>query len=111
MRSPSWRISFAVTVCAVTLAAACSLSPQPLPPGETYDGGKASPGPTTPIPSEGPADGSAFNPQDGGQRADGGGPVPGMDAGNGSPDATSDADAGAGDADASDAGDGGEAGD
>ena len=42
MRIRSWNLAH-LAAALVALAAACSLSPQPLPPGETYDGGFPSP--------------------------------------------------------------------
>ena len=113
MRRP-WHISFAVAGCAGALVAACSLSPQPLPPGETFDGG-AKNTPMTPGPGDGttPSDGGAFGADSGpasppdaaGGGGDGGGGVhdaavdaPG-DARNDGPDASGDA------GDAGDAGD------
>ena len=96
---------FLVAAGTLSLAAACSLSPQPLPPGETVDGGTRTGVPVSPP--EGPLDAGSFGSPDAGlttQQDSAPGPGTPGDAGDASRDAPGDARADAPDAsDASDA--------
>ncbi len=87
-------------VALLALAAGCSLNPQPLPPGETADGGGSMATPGEDAGAGTAADGGGlFGGGDATTSTDAGVPVPpGAEAGGSSPDASAKADGGEGDA-------------